>query len=146
MNRPNNGFTLVELLITIGIFAMFVAVSVPIGYRYFRYQSISQSRDNLISVLRYARDSSITQKNSEMFGVKFFPTSFVLFEGTSYVLRNSSEDEIYSLSADILISGMDEIVFSSLTGIPSTTGVITFSNGNDLFFANVLSSGSITKN
>ena len=65
-------------------------------------------------------------KYDRAFGVKFLPDQYVLFQGTSYLSRITSEDETHVLPSGIVLSGLpDEVLFAKQTGIPSATGTLT---------------------
>ena len=63
-------------------------------------------------------------------GVKLQTSGISLFKGASYAGRDINFDEDYSLNGNVTPTGVTEVVFSKLLGIPNTTGTLTLTNTN----------------
>lgn len=124
------GFTLVELLVVISVTVIIAALTIPVGINFYKTQLLDETTSDILSTLRRARSQSIFQKNDSSFGVKFLSGSYVLFQGVTYAARVQDEDESFSLSIGISISGIDEVVFSKLSGT-TTAGTLTITSDND---------------
>ena len=129
IKNNKKGFTLLELLIVIGMTVVVFAFSMPFGLRYYRGQIIDEATNNIIDTLRNARQYSVLQKNDSPFGVNFTNSTgnFVLFQGSDYSTRAPLLDEVYPLTSGISLSGLSQVVFAKQTGTPSATGTITVS-------------------
>ena len=139
------GFSLVELLIVIGGTIIIVALTLPVGVNFYRSQIVAETRDDILLTIRKAQFQAGQQKNDSSFGVKFFPDSYVLFQGSSYGARITSEDENFSLANGVSVSGIDELVFAKTSGLPDTIGTINITFGSDTYKINVNSQGKIER-
>ena len=136
---------MIELLLVIGMALLVSALTIPVGVRFLQTQSLNEARSDILTALRRARTQAVFQKNDSAFGVEFLPSSFVVFQGSSYALRTQSEDEIFSLTSGTTVSGIGEIVFTKRTGLPSVIGTITISSGSDSYIISVNSQGNIER-
>ena len=139
------GFTLLELLLVIGAATLIAVFTIPVGIRFFQTQILDEATSGMLTNLRRAHSKAIFQKNDSAFGVKFLSGSYVLFQGGSYVLRTQSEDESFTLGGGISTSGIDEVIFAKLTGIPNTTGTLTITSGSDSQSLNINAQGKVER-
>lgn len=139
------GFTMLELLLVIAAAILIATFTIPVGIRFFQTQSLDEAASGILETLRRAQNQAAFQKNDSAFGVKFLSGSYVLFQGGSYAGRTQSEDENFTLSGSITTSGIDEVVFAKLTGIPNTTGALTITSGDDTQTLNINAQGKIEK-
>lgn len=117
------GFTLIEILIVITIMAFLVALTIPLGIQFYKNQQFDTIVDEVIQALRRAQWQAMSAKNDSSFGVYFKAGQYILFQGVSYIARN--DEEIFDFSNDISFSGISEVIFSKIEGIPSSVGDIT---------------------
>lgn len=148
------GFTIIELLVVIGISIILAAAAAPL---YGSLQVTAQLNDNtslIIQTLRTARERSVAGYNNSLHGVYFdnnlgSVSSYVLYQGGSYATRQTSYDRIQFLDQALIVSSTDfaligpdiDINFSKGTGVPSTTGTLRLmheTNGNRIIFVNSL--------
>jgi type II secretory pathway pseudopilin PulG len=118
-------FTLVELLVIIGILIVLTAIAVPF-LRYFQKESdLNNSAEEIINILRVAQNKTLASETAATYGVYFdissTPHQYILFKGTSFSLRDDSFDEIHKLPKSIEIyeinlNGGNEVVFERVTG------------------------------
>ena len=118
------GFTFVEILISITLMVVVLAFVLPGSLRFLGLQNLDDTAQSLIVSLRQAQTQAVYQKNDSSFGVKFFEDSYVLFQGASYTTRVQNQDIATTLPTNVVLSGIDEIVFAKQTGIPDETGVV----------------------
>lgn len=123
------GFTLLEIIIVISIVAIIFIVAIPMSITFLKSQNLNTTTNNVLSTLRQAQTQAMFQKNDSSFGVKFLDDSYILFQGSSYVTRVTSEDILISTPFTVSISGINEIVFAKRTGIPNTTGALLIMAG-----------------
>jgi prepilin-type N-terminal cleavage/methylation domain-containing protein len=135
-----SGFTLVEMLIVVGIGVMMAVVAISL---YGTLQVSSQLNENaaqIIQALRTARERSIAGLNNKPYGVNLIinpngADSYILYQGTSYTSRIQTYDQTQvldsalSLSISGLIQGGNnvDINFSLYSGTPNnpTSGIGT---------------------
>ncbi len=144
------GFTLIETLLVVAIIVVIFAFSAPYGLNFYQNQLVSETQINIIDALERSRHSAVLQKNDSKFGVAFNQiegsNSYVVFQGNSYAQRVGAEDDIYPVLSEIVFSGLGEVVFSKLTGLPSATGTITITYGDVSKSVTINDSGLVSKN
>jgi Tfp pilus assembly protein FimT len=134
-------FTLVEILIVIGILAILVAMAFP-TFRSFRAESdLNDSAGKIISTLRVAQSKTLASEGASQWGVYFststVPHQYTLFQGANYASRVTSSDEIYDLPMsieiyDINLTGEPEVIFDRLIGSTSQSGSASLRLKTDL--------------
>ncbi|MDP1719361.1 MAG: prepilin-type N-terminal cleavage/methylation domain-containing protein [bacterium] len=119
--RGDQGFTLFELLVVLGIFTILLAIGLPVAYDFY-YRSAFESEYNLLfAVLQQARGLSLVNHNESAHGVYVLPDSFVVFQGPSYAGRIAAQDHVFPRSTSVIISGPAELVFSALEGTTASS-------------------------
>jgi prepilin-type N-terminal cleavage/methylation domain-containing protein len=126
------GFTLMEVLLVLGLLGMIFSMTAFVGIDSYRGSSFRNERDAFIGVLQRARDQSINNiclggcTDSKKHGVYITSTDYTIFQGNSYATRDTSVDQVVKIDADIDIApgGFTEVVFSQLSGDAATTPVM----------------------
>lgn len=125
--RKTAGFTIIELLVVISIFVIILTFLV-IGFQNFsRFQQYNQAVSDVEFLLKQARVDARSAVADEAHGVKFQSNSITRFIGTTYSAVDPDNEVTTYPQVTItpnLTGGVDEIVFSRLTGLPSATGTI----------------------
>jgi prepilin-type N-terminal cleavage/methylation domain-containing protein len=135
-----SGFTLVEMLIVVGIGVMMAVVAISL---YGTLQISSQLNENtaqIIQALRTARERSIAGLNNKPYGVNLIinpndADSYILYQGTSSTNRITTYDQTQVLDSALSLStsGLSkngnnvDINFSLYSGAPNnpTSGIGT---------------------
>ena len=120
------GFSFIEALVVISITSFLVVLIVPLGINFYKGQQIEDTANGLVQVLRRAQLQAMSQADYS-FGVHIIPGEYILFRGDSYIL--SGNQESFEAPRDVVFSGVSEVVFSKLYGVPSQAGDINLSNG-----------------
>jgi Tfp pilus assembly protein FimT len=115
-------------MMTVGIFSIVVMIGFPAAWDFYLSYQIETERDNLVTLIREARNMSVVNRNEMSHGLYFDGSSFVVFEGANYANRIQTEDRIVSRQTNVAISGPSEIVFAPLSGETSTSTYILTSN------------------
>ena len=118
------GVSLLELMIVIGISALLVAVSLPLAINFYKTRQLDVHHQGIVQALRRAQSKATAIEDDSSFGVYLTSEQYVLFKGNSYDSRDFAYDEDFNLPDNLVITGLSEIVFSKLEGIPSDTGTI----------------------
>lgn len=142
--KQSRGFTLIELMLSIAVIAIITGMSAPV------YQSF-QVRNDLdiaaVTATQYLRRATVLSQAVDgniNWGVKVQSGDITIFKGTSYASRDSTYDEVSEVPTSITPSGVSEVVFTKLTGLPETTGTITFtSNANETRIITLNAKGSV---
>ncbi len=143
--KNEKGFSLVELILVLGISALLLSVSDSIYKNFKKNNNLNIVVNGTVEALRYASSSALSNKGDSRWGVKINPTEVVIFKGDSYVNRDVSFKESISIQSDIKTSGINEIIFEKSTGVTLTPGIITFTNSNnEVKNLNINAKGTIT--
>lgn len=131
MNAPWNkkGFTLIEVMLMIFLISMLAMFAAPFYGRFVFSQEVTIVSDELRSTLMQAKLSSMTGKHDASFGVRTLPGRIVFFQGDSFDAREARFDEVFRVSRQITIFGIDEVVFGRGTGTPDRQPTFTVSDG-----------------
>jgi len=124
------GITLFEVIITIAIFTLLIAFLSPSTLDFYQEREFDVHFKSIVQSLRRAQLQSMAGEKESSFGFYFGTNYYILFKGNSYARRDVVFDELFELPADFLISGISEIVFSKIKGLPSDTGDIVLTSGN----------------
>jgi prepilin-type N-terminal cleavage/methylation domain-containing protein len=127
----SRGFTLMEIIISMAILALFGTISVIYLGSYRRSVSIDTEAEKIVAYLRQAQNRATSGESGVDWGVHFDnPSSgddyYALFQGDAYT---SSVETIY-LSNQIQFSypapgGTENIVFQRISGWPVATKSVT---------------------
>ena len=127
------GFTYVELLIVVGIFAVLALAAAPLSAGWLAMSRIEAGADDIVQAMRSARAEGLAGKNDSAHGV-FFDLSghrMVSYQGGNYASRDSGYDRETVISGGLDISTDlpgDEINFSRGLGEPGAVGTISVSS------------------
>lgn len=139
----HNGFTLLEIVITMGILALLATLTLPLTTDAYRSFVLDSELKNFISILRRSQSFAMSNKLESDYGVKLQPDNFVVFKGSSFVARDPDFDENYPREGAVTITGFDEIVFQRLSGSPTATATAELSAGSGTRIININRYGSI---
>jgi len=128
-DKSGAGFTIIEVVIVFAIFGMLLAIGLPIGLDAYRNYLLTSEVRNLLSILRRAENQAFANNRASPHGLSIQTDRFVLFQGSSYALRNQDFDEEYLKSGTVTTSGTAEIVFAQISGKPNASATIILSNG-----------------
>lgn len=126
----NKGFTLIEMLVIIGILIILVSISVSALLLFIKESNLSNNAEEIISALRQAQNKSLASEGASCYGVYFSSTQYILFKGSDYVSRDPSFDQVNDLPDnteiyDINLGAGSEVVFERLTGMANQAGSIS---------------------
>lgn len=146
----NLGFTLLEIIITIGIISLLSTLVLVSFYSLRQSVNLNTTGEDIISALRLARSKTLASEGSSGYGVHLESSKYVLFRGTSYS-SSASDNTTYSLSPGVEIYndslvGWPDVVFIRISGIVDSSkigrfGVRLTSNPSQNLFIGVKSSG-----
>lgn len=128
------GITLIELLIVLGIFFIFAAISVQVFRNFQENLNPAQDAKKIFSVLQLAKSKTLASEQQSQYGVYFDtstnPHQYLFFKGESYSLRDPLFDKPFSVSDKVEIYQIDlgggsEIVFNRFIGAVNQQGSIS---------------------
>lgn len=118
-------FTLLELLIVVGIIAILATLAVPVFHNFQLTSNLDNSAEEIINALRLAQNKTIASEGASSWGIYFStstsPHQYTLFKGENYLSRDVAADSISKISGTVLISeinlgGGSEVVFNRISG------------------------------
>ncbi|HLD32564.1 MAG TPA: type II secretion system protein, partial [Candidatus Peribacteraceae bacterium] len=118
----HRAFTAVETLLTIGIIAVTAGFTVPMYRNYQIRSDLDLVTEQTIQGLRRAQVLAQSGENDSAWG--FNVQDGVLYQGEAYAVRDPQNDETYPVPSTINTSGLPEVSFSRVDGIPDRTGEI----------------------
>ena len=106
------GFTLVELLIVIGITMILAAAASPIYGSLQIKAQLNETTSQVIQTLRTAREYSVARYNNSAYGVFIDITiggndNYILYQGDSYATRDTSYDRSIALESVMSFANID---------------------------------------
>lgn len=139
---PKKGFTILEIMLIIGILVIIFSLGLPITFDFYKNYQLQAEGDKFISLLEMTRNSSMVNLNQFPHGIYWDNDNFIIFEGSSFATRNQSQDQNFPRAKTISISGPNEIIFNSLSG-QITSSTFVFNNGDKSFNIYVNQEGQI---
>ena len=118
--EKNNGFTLIEMTISVGILIVIMGLGLFLSMDFYRSYAFLTERNMVISILQKARSNAMANINEKPHGVYFEPNNYVLFEGENYAA--SANKIFFESSSAISHSGISEVVFEQLSGKANVSG------------------------
>jgi len=132
--QDTRGFTVLEILISVSVIAMIVAISASAFARFNKRQELNIAVDEVISVLEEARSFTLASKGDIVYSAHFdlILNEITLFRGSSYSSL-APDNEVTKLSSRVMIAttsfagGGQDVVFERLTGKTNNSGTIELS-------------------
>lgn len=116
------GFTLLEVLLVVGILGMIAGVSIPMYRKYQVRNDLDLTAQQITQALGRAQLLARSGRGASAWGLHV--PSGTIFAGASHGSRNSAFDEAYPFPPTITPSGLSEVSFSPIDGAPNATGTI----------------------
>ncbi|MDA3815630.1 MAG: type II secretion system protein, partial [Patescibacteria group bacterium] len=119
MLNNQSGFTLIELMIVIGLLVIFTTLTIPYGLNFYNARMLEEETASIATVIERARAHATSGKEDSDWGVRFLyaQNQFTIFKGSS-----CGAGEIYQTfdlnDATELESEINCIIFERHTGIP----------------------------
>lgn len=117
-NRNSKGFTLLELLIVIGLLVIFTVMTVPYTFDFFSVRVLEEDTSRVANVLQRAQSNAKSGRDDSDWGVRFFQDEgrYEIFRGDD--CEEGTTYQTFRLSAEVDIEGVDCIIFERHSGDP----------------------------
>jgi prepilin-type N-terminal cleavage/methylation domain-containing protein len=125
------GFTLIEILVSIGILTLLLSLSMTVFKQMTNQQMLDKDVENVVSTLIRAKALTIGGERNLNYGVHFASTTATQFQGKSFVNGSSTNlvqvfnNRTYMDSIN-LSGGAVDVYFNKISGTPNATGTIIF--------------------
>jgi type II secretory pathway pseudopilin PulG len=127
----SKGFTLVEVLLSIVlIIVITTSVTVPLSRLSNSGSGLSVAGSTFANKTRLAQSHARMSYQDDAWGVKIEQGTITTFKGTDFASRDQSFDIKSPISNNLESNGLNEVVFSKISGLPNNTGTLTLSNDN----------------
>ncbi|MCA9391815.1 prepilin-type N-terminal cleavage/methylation domain-containing protein [candidate division WWE3 bacterium] len=149
MKAYERGFTLIELIVVIGVLLLLAGAAAPIYGNFQVRTQIREATTTVVTSLRNARERSVARIDDSTYGVYFASGSseVVLFKGDSYAGRDQNYDEIYPITSSLTMSSTftaDAITFTKGLGIASEGGGVVISSSAESSTVSVNDKGVVS--
>ncbi|MBN1258335.1 prepilin-type N-terminal cleavage/methylation domain-containing protein [Candidatus Peregrinibacteria bacterium] len=142
--KSTKGFTLIELMITISVFALIFSSTAIVFGDFLGERRLASEGHKMVQLLREARTNAVSGLQGSSWGLYFDPSSdpdrYVFFKGGSYVDRDASFDLEMVFPTTVTFSAIDfgghEAVFEKRSGI-ANEGTLTLISDPDEFIISV---------
>ena len=117
------GFSLIELLVALGIMLVLVSASVPLGARFLTQTAHTTTVDQVVSFLRTAQSYAQTNKQPGNWGVcRVNEQTLRLYSGSC---ATPEYELLYELPSSVSLTGSESISFTTPRGEPISAGSFT---------------------
>jgi Tfp pilus assembly protein FimT len=119
-------FTLIELLIVIGLTTALFALGAVINFDGYRASLSRSERDTVLALLTRARSNAMANTYQTPWGVCYIAPNYIIFRGVT-CSAGAATNEPTGASADVTVTGLSAaspIVFTQLSGT-TTGGTVT---------------------
>lgn len=127
-SRSIAGFTLPEILLSLALLSIIGGMTIPMYRTFMIRNDLDIAVVTLVQNLRRAQSLSQAGDGDMEWGVRVGVGGILIYKGTSYILRDSSFDESTSIPTSIVPTGLIEVNFSKVLGLPSATGTFTLTS------------------
>lgn len=122
------GFTLLEIVIALGLVAIIFSFGQFVGLDLYRAHVFRSDELTLVTLLSKARRASLHRIEGAAHGVRMGDSLYILFTGASYAARDQVRDIEFPASQMLSRTGLSEVVFT-LDGRVNSPGVIALTSG-----------------
>jgi len=114
--QKSGGFTLIEILVVIGILTLFAGIGLMFSFDSFRGYLTRSEQVMIVHMLAKARNRAMNNFDESAHGLKIEPGSLTLFAGSSFDVSDPHSRESFPRNKTLVLTGAEEIVFEQLTG------------------------------
>ena len=122
------GFTMIEIALSLSILLIIFTMTIPAYNKFMVRNDTDIAVMSLVENFRRAQVLSQITDGDSSWGVHVATGSILLYKGINYATRDQAYDEDTSVSASIVFSGLNDVLFSKQTGMPQSVGTTTLTS------------------
>lgn len=122
LKKVVRGFTLPEMLVSVSLLAIIGGMIIPSYHTFLVRNDLDIATIALAHDLRQAQSLSRSSDGDMTWGVRVGVGSILIYKGVNYVARDTNFDLNTQIPKSIVPTGLNEINFSKVFGIPNATG------------------------
>jgi prepilin-type N-terminal cleavage/methylation domain-containing protein len=127
-NTLSHGFSLIEVLLVMGLFTIIIGVSFPVYQQTQNHNAAILAANAIEQSVHRAVMLARSGQQDGSWGVRVASGAVTLFYGETYATRDTDYDEIYTIPSTITFSATPEMVFEKYTGFTDSPQSITVSS------------------
>lgn len=143
IRKISGGFTLIEIVLSFSIIVLIFGIATPIYQDYQIRNGIDTTVNVIVENLRRSQTLSEAVDGDSTWGVNVAGSNITLFKGLSFASRDTTFDDISDIPVTMSATGLTEIVFSKLTGLPNTVGVLNLSTTGNVRTISINEKGTL---
>ena len=129
----NKGFTIIEIMIVVGIITILAGLSVPLSNSFLSRNELNSEALKITDALRSARAQAMFASEDSVWGVHFTSSSYIIFKGLTYNPADAYNNTfnlpgILTIGEITINGGGSDIIFDRIAGTTSTFGTTTIQN------------------
>ena len=117
-----------EMMLSLSLLGIIFTMAAPYYQTFQVRNDLDIATNTIVQSLRRAQTLSQAGDGDMNWGVYVQVGSIIVFKGASYILRDVNYDEVTDLPSSIVSSGIAEVVFSKLYGLPQSIGTVTLTS------------------
>ena len=140
----NKGFTTLEIMLVVALITIIASATVGIYFSAKRRSDLDVATNVTVQYLRRAQTFSQSGKEDSQWSIYITSDEVLLYKGDDYDLRDINFDENYMFPASLTHTGLENISFTKIGGIPSITGQVYLEdNSNNTSVISINSKGLV---
>lgn len=120
------GFTLVEIAISIGVIAVITTVAVPEAMKYHYRTDLDTAVTQTVQAIGVAQSYAVNGKNASSWGIS--TAVGIVFQGEDFASRDTTQDVSFPVPPSVIVTGLLETYFSAPYGVPHPAGIIVLTS------------------
>ncbi len=134
---------MIETMLSIALLASITGASAVALYSVERQASLDRTVSALTTMLRRTEAYAIAMENDDGWSVHIDENLITAYRGAEYATRDPQSVTTLNIPLLMTVSGLTDIHFAPLTGMPDTTGTITLTNPYDSRTITIAEDGTI---
>ena len=139
------GFSFIELILVVSLVLLLGLMSSGFAVRFLTQNAVANVGDQLVNDFRTAQMNAMMGKQNSNWGVNYASNTITLYKGSSFATRTTSFDQTFSVNSGVTISGLSDLNFARMTGLPGSTPTITITGSGETKTITVNSQGVVTR-